>query len=507
MTEKWFIKSTHMPNAISKTDYLLYRECAKNAWMKRHRAEVYYASELSEFEKHIIETGNEVELVARELFPTGVLVEGRDEAAQKETAALIAAKQETIFQPIFVKDGFLAAVDILKYDAATGRYALYEVKASNEIDPKVHLYDLAFQVVLLRKCGLSVGGMYLVHLNKEYVRAGELDIVQLFSVDDVGEDIENMLAEVERDMLAARDYLLSNTEPKGTCGCLYKGRSNHCATFAHHNPHVPAYSVHDLHRIGSSKRKLMELVDVGVFHLHEIGDRVELNEAQQKQVQVYAEDRVLLRKDKIAEELAALQYPLYFLDYETFPSAIPLFDGYSPYDQVPFQYSLHILEAPDAVLKSVGFLYTESGDPAPALARSLAAHIGPVGSMIVWYKPFEKTRNSEMAARMPDTREFFESVNARIFDLMEIFSKQHYVHKDFKGSASIKKVLPVMVPELSYKDLDIREGGAAAQSWKKIIDRKCTVAETEKIAEDLKKYCERDTYAMYAIWRELGRLL
>jgi len=111
-----------------------------------------------------------------------------------------------------------------------------------------------------------------------------------------------------------------------------------------------------------------------------------------------------------------------------------------------------------------------------------------------------------MAARMPDTREFFESVNARIFDLMEIFSKQHYVHKDFKGSASIKKVLPVMVPDLSYKDLDIREGGAAAQSWKKIIDRKCTVAETEKIAEDLKKYCERDTYAMYAIWRELGRL-
>jgi hypothetical protein len=146
-------------------------------------------------------------------------------------------------------------------------------------------------------------------------------------------------------------------------------------------------------------------------------------------------------------------------------------------------------------------LYTESGDPGPSLVKSLQSHIGPTGSVIVWYKPFEKTRNTELATRLPASKEFFESVNSRIFDLMEIFSKQHYVHKDFKGSSSIKKVLPVLVPELSYGDLDIKEGGTASQAWKKLVDGEYTRTEGDKIKEGLKKYCDRDTYAMYAIWR------
>ncbi len=131
-----------MSKFLSKTDYIFYRECPKNAWLKIHSPDIYYATELSEFEKHIIETGNEVELVARQLFPTGIFIEGRDDAAQQETEKLIAEKQPTIFQPIFVKDGFLAAVDILKYDKSTGGYSIYEVKASNEIDKKIQLGDI-----------------------------------------------------------------------------------------------------------------------------------------------------------------------------------------------------------------------------------------------------------------------------------------------------------------------------------------------------------------------------
>ncbi|MDD4989592.1 MAG: DUF2779 domain-containing protein [Candidatus Pacebacteria bacterium] len=492
---------------LSKTDYILYRECPKNAWMKIHRPDVYYASELSEFEKHIIETGNEVELVARQLFPSGVLIEGRDEKARLETLDLIAKKDQTIFQPIFVKDGFLAAVDVLKYDPENDGFQIYEIKASNEVDEKVHLYDLAFQVALLRKCGIKVTGINLLHLNKEYVRDGELDIIKLFSIDDVREAIEDMLSVVSDEMDIALAYLSAEKEPNGHCCCVYKGRSSHCSTFKHSNPHVPEYSVHDLNRIGSSKKKLMELIDSNVFHIHEADGRIVFSESQQNQIDAHVYDRVLIKKDMIAEEFSKLEYPLYFLDYETFPSAVPLFDGYSSYNQIPFQYSLHVLETPESELKSYEFLHMGSDDPCPALVESLQSHIGLKGSVIVWYKPFEKSRNTEMGIRLPGCKEFFESVNGRVFDLMEIFSKQYYVHKDFKGSSSIKKVLPVLVPELSYKELLIKEGGSASQAWKKLVDGKYSKEEAVEIANALKVYCNLDTYAMYMIFKRLNDIL
>jgi len=488
---------------LSKTDYILYRECPKNAWMKIHKPDVYYASELSEFEKHIIETGNDVELVARQLFPSAILIEGRDERARLETLDHISKKDQTIFQPIFMKDGFLAAVDVLKYDPENDGYKIYEIKATNEVDEKVHLYDLAFQVVLLRKCGIKITVINLLHLNKEYVRSGELDIIKLFSIDDVGEKVEDMLAVVSDEMNIALEYLSSEKEPNGPCCCIYKGRSSHCSTFKHNNPHVPEYSVHDLNRIGSSKKKLIELIDGNVFHMHEADGRIVFSEGQQNQIDAHINDSVLIKKDMIAEEFSKLEYPLYFLDYETFPSAVPLFDGYSSYDQVPFQYSLQVLETPDAEPKSFEFIHTESGDPCPVLVKSLRSHIGPKGSVIVWYKPFEKTRNTEMGMRLPECKVFFEEINKRIFDLMEIFSKQYYVHKDFKGSSSIKKVLPVLVPELSYKELLIKEGGTASQAWKKIVDGKYSKEEAKELINALKIYCNLDTYAMYAIFKRL----
>src|SRR3989338_3240090 len=160
-----------MPIILSKTDYILFRECPKNVWYKIHKPDIYFQSELSDFEKHIVETGNEVELVARQIFPDGVLIEGRDEAARKLTEEYIAKRQPTLFQPVFFKDGFLAAVDILEYNQKTESYDISEIKATNEADKKRHYYDLAFQVNLLRKCGLKIGVINLTHLNSEYVRS------------------------------------------------------------------------------------------------------------------------------------------------------------------------------------------------------------------------------------------------------------------------------------------------------------------------------------------------
>src|SRR3989344_5490142 len=336
-----------MPTTLSKTDYILYRECPKNVWYKIHKPDIYSQSELSEFEKSIMETGNEVELVARKLFSTGILIERRDAKGQGATQDYIVKKQEVLFQPIFVKDGYLAAIDILKFEPETKDYSVYEVKSTNSVDEKVHYHDLAFQINLLRKCGLNINKTYLIHLNSEYVRSGELDIAQLFKIADVSSEVESVVDSVVAEMAEALKYISRDSEPNGFCCCIYKGRSRHCSTFQHANPEVPEYSVHDIARIGNSKAKLKELIDNNIFHIDKIPAHIKLTDIQQSQVDTYVLNKVFIDKEKIAEEFKTLIFPLYFLDYETFPSAIPRFDGFSSYHQIPFQYSVHILEFAD----------------------------------------------------------------------------------------------------------------------------------------------------------------
>lgn len=496
-----------MQIVLSKTDYILYRECPKNVWYKIHKTDVYSQSELSEFEKSIMETGNEVELVARKLFPSGVLIERRDEEGQKATQNYIAKHQEILFQPIFVKDNFLAAIDILKFKPETGSYAVYEVKSTNDVDDKTHYHDLSFQINLLEKYGLKIDKAYIIHLNSEYVRSGEIDITKLFKIVDVSSEVESIAESVASESGEALKYLSQDNEPNGYCCCIYKGRSRHCSTFQHANPDVPEYSVHDIARIGNSKAKLKELIDNNIFHLDKIPSHIKLTDIQQGQVDTYVLNEVLVEKEKIKAEFGALAFPLYFLDYETFPAAIPRFDGFSPYHQIPFQYSVDVLKSPESKPEHYEFLHVASDDPSKSFAESLQKHLGTTGSVIVWHKGFECGRNAEIAIRIPETKSFMDSLEGRVYDLEDIFRKQYHIHRDFRGGTSIKRILPVLVPELSYKELEIRDGGSAADTWNKIVSGSFNSAEKEKSINDLKIYCGLDTYAMYSIWLALHKTL
>lgn len=494
-------------NSISKTDFVLYRECSKNAWFKIHQPEVYKSSELSEFEKHLLETGNEVELVARKLFPDGVLVEGRGPDAVGRTQELMARKTPVIFQALFIHDGFLAAVDILEYDAESEKYRVLEVKASNEVKGDVHLSDLAFQVNLLQRLNIPVGFAGLVHLNPEYVRKGPLNLSALFATEDLTQQVEEMMSEIETSMEEAKKYLAAENEPAGPCCCIYKGRSKQCTTFRHSNKDIPEYGVHDIAYIGKSKKKLAELVDMGVFEIKDIPEDFTLTDVQCNQVNAHLFDKVIVNPPEIKRQLEGLQYPLYFLDYESYAAAIPRFDGFTPYMQIVFQYSLHVVNSPDEEPAHFEFLYDGNEDPSEPVVKSMREHIGDSGSVIVWYKPFECTRNSEMGERMPQWNDFMNDINARTYDLMDIFKGQHYVHKDFKGSASIKKVLPVMAPQLSYTELEIGEGATAMNAWNHMVSDDVSKEEREKIKRDLLTYCGLDTYAMYAIWKKLREVI
>lgn len=488
---------------LSKTDYILYRECSKNAWFKIHKPDLYYESERSDFDKSIIETGNEVELVARQLFPSGKLIEGRGVDAQYLTQNCLSTHEPILFQPAFSRDGFFAAIDILKFDLATHGYSVFEVKATNQVDKNVHVFDLAFQVVLLRKMGLIINEISLIHINSEYKRSGALDIQRLFKIEDVTAEVEDSLEEVASQMDEARTYLSQEKEPEGSCCCIYKGRSRHCGTFRYSNPHIPEYGIHDISQIGKSEKKLIEMVDRGIFSLHEIPEEIKLSDKQQNQIDVHLSGNTIEKLDEIKQELQQLVFPLYFLDYETYPAAIPRFNGFSPYQQIPFQYSLHVLDTPDSELRHVEFLFTGTNDPSKDLAESLQKNIGAHGSVIVWSKGFECGINEALGNREPFAQAFLQSVNDRVYDLRDIFTKQLYMHKDFRGRTSVKCILPVLATELSYCDLEIHEGGAASQSWNTLTTAAISEQEKLAIADNLRKYCERDTYAMFVIWKHL----
>ena len=167
------------------------------------------------------------------------------------------------------------------------------------------------------------------------------------------------------------------------------------------------------------------------------------------------------------------------------------------------QYSLHIQRTPNARLEHKEYLHTENSNPIIPLCKALQKDIGNGGSVIVWNKGFEGMCNRSMAESAPAFNDFLLDVNARFFDLMEVFSKRMYVHKDFKGSSSIKKVLPVLVPELSYKILDIRDGGAATTTWGKLIFAMENEAEKRESIHALLEYCKMDTLAMVKVLQKV----
>ncbi|MBP9827039.1 DUF2779 domain-containing protein, partial [Candidatus Saccharibacteria bacterium] len=226
---------------------------------------------------------------------------------------------------------------------------------------------------------------------------------------------------------------------------------------------VPPYSIYDLASPGTSR--LAQLEHKSITLLADIPDGIEVTDKQALQIKATKTNAPLIEYKKIARFLDGLNYPLYFLDYETIGSLVPPFEGMRPYQQLPFQYSLHILESPNGELIHREYLHTKKTNPAPELAASLRDDIGPVGTVLAWYADFEMGCNNMLADILPEHAAWLTKLNQRVQDLMLPFSSGWYVDKDFYGSASIKKVLPVLVPELSYKDLDIQEGQGAQRLW------------------------------------------
>lgn len=490
---------------ISKSTFLQYQICPKDTWLRLHRPELVDSFIMTDFELHLLEQGNEVEECARSLFPGASLISSAGDEAIADTKKLMERGVEVIFQGTFLADGFYIKCDVLKRGSAAGIWDLYEIKGTNSkkegSQDRDHISDLAFQKHVLNLAGISVGRALIVHLNKEYIRKGALNLNALFVMSDSSEQVQKIEKDIVNEMQAAKEFLNKKEEPSEGCGCHLKGRSAHCRSFAYSHPDIPQYSVHDIVRIGTSKKKIKYFMDEKIYEIDDVPNDYELGDAQTLQVQAHKTKRPIIDASAIAEVLKTYNYPLYFFDYETFAPAIPAFDGFGPYKRIPFQFSLHIVRSKGSEPEHVEFLHRERSDPTRAVADLLRSNIDPKGTVIVWYAPFEKGVNQEIGQRLTEFAELTNRVNGQLQDLRDIFSKQLYVHPDFRGSTSIKDVMPVLAPELSYNELVIQDGGTASEQWWKMTAVETATSERDSIADALRAYCKLDSYAMYAIWR------
>jgi len=247
----------------------------------------------------------------------------------------------------------------------------------------------------------------------------------------------------------------------------------------------------------------MQLLEQGILTIRDIPTDFKLNNKQRLIVDVVNSNTEHIDTAAIRKEFQGFEFPLYFLDYESCLSAIPLYDGYHPQQQIIFQYSLHKMNTANSDLIHTDYLADTKSDPSEILVRLLLKDIGDSGTVFVWNKTFEMTRHKELAVIQPQYAQSLNDLNERVYDLGDFISKGLYLHPDFNGSWSIKNILPVMVPEMSYAGLEVNKGDQAAVVWWKIINGDLSADEKTSTKTALRLYCEMDTMAMVRIWQKL----
>ena len=498
---------------ISKTEFLAYQSCPGYAWHARYRPELL--SPPSDTTQRKMRDGQRVEALARHLFPDGITPgRGKMEDLAARTATLIADGAETIFQATAIAEtGLLARADVLQ--RVDDGWHLIEIKSSST-DPgstntvvKKYLDDITFQTLAFRQAGIPVVHSSLIALNRTFRRTGEIDPHLLFTQIDMTEDVERNSAALHVIIEDATATLL-NDRDAAACECHRKTRTNRCELFSYFHPEVPDKDT--IYNIASIQRSaLLPALDRGVLMIVDWPDDLKLSAKQQQQVAISRSRTEVVEHDSLAEFLTLLQSPLWYLDYESFQNAIPPWDGYAPHQQILFQYSLHYWEPGfDEPIHCEYLAEDATADPTEALLTHMAANLGDSGSVVVWNKSFEHGRNIEMAERYPRFAEFLHDVNARMIDLAEPAKNGWWQHPEFQGSWSLKQVLPVAAPSLSYKELAIGDGSTASERWMQVVldsDREVADTERAEVLEALRIYCAQDTIAMHFIRTYLHGLL
>lgn len=490
-----------MGRLISRSQYLMGLQCPKRLWLYKNRRALLPPQD--EAARVQLASGAAVEALGRGLYPGGRLIQVGASAfrrAMADTARGI-KKGSVLYGATVSAGGMFARCDILS-PAPGGAWDLVDVTSALTAREE-HVQGLAAQACALSAAGLKVRSALLARVNRDYVRATPVSPRDFF----VAEDLTAPVMEAARLLPSALQgldaELSSPEEPRTPIGerCLVP---HECPFRAYCWKGLPPLSVFNLPRLSWEKRGALRLM--GITAAADIPDTFELEPWQRRCVEAARTGRPVMDAAAIRAFLAGLSYPLYHIDFETVMSAIPLYDGTRPYQQVPFQVSLHVQPSPGAASSHFEHLASPAGDPRPGVADFLLSHIGPDGSLVAYNSPFEEARLMETARDLGGRASALAGFAARLRDLAAPFRDRAYVHPAFNGSYSLKKVLPVIAPELSYDGLSISGGAQAQFTFLAMAEGRLSPAEAGRAAAGLKEYCGRDTLAMVRILEELYRV-
>jgi len=466
-------------------------QCLKRLYLLVHEPQL--AAQSDGADATIIEQGREVGLLAQQLFPGGIEVNGSGglEASIRMTRELaVNPEVPAIFEGAFEHQGVIVKTDILQRRKAN-HWRLVEVKSTVDLKDQ-HLEDVAIQSYVLSGSGLKLASVWLAHINREYVLTGtEVDPHQFFLFRNLTTRAKNLQPELVFRLRSQFRILALPTPPEVPTGphCI---NPVVCEFFSHCNQHLPEDHIGYLPKLHASAAE--QLAAMGVESIHDIPADFELSEFQRR-VCVAMQTGKPWFSAELKTEFEFLKYPLYFMDFETVNPAIPRFSGMHPYDHLPFQWSVHVQREPGAAAEHYEFLAMDGSDPRPTFMSSLCEALAEHGSIVVYNEQFESQRLWELAGWLPAYTDRIRGIQRRLWDLLPVV-RNHVYHPAFGGSFSLKAVLPALVPQMTYGGMEVPNGQAAGLAWESMISNRVTDSERQAKRRALLEYCGQDTLAL-----------
>ncbi len=492
-----------MKHLLSKSTYIRGLQCHKSLYLNKHFQSL--RDPLSAKQQAIFKRGHSVGELARKLFPGGIDAFPGSYMKSKEwvqkTSELIAAETSVIYEAAFMYNQVLAAVDILV--KVEDGWKAYEVKSSVRISP-TYIKDASLQYYVISGSGIPLLDFSLVHVNNEYILGDTLEVNRLFAAQSCLKEVQQSREEVAAKVTQLKEVIGSGSAPDVQIGehCFYPYT---CDFKGHCWKHVPEQgSVFDLG--GLRKADIFALYHKGRIRMDDLTE-TDLSSADAKiQLRSFQSRKPHVEKELLQTFISGLVYPLIFMDFETFMPAVPVYKGAHPYEQIPFQYSIHVIRLKGAEPEHFEFVAQPGKDPRKEFIESLLQTLGTEGSILAYNATFERSILHYLATLFPEMKTQIGLAIARMSDLMDPFKKRMFYNYTMKGSASIKSVLPALVPGFSYEGLQIGDGASAMSAYEDLL-YSTDLFEIAETISSLKEYCKMDTLAMIMLYRELERVI
>lgn len=473
-----------MARRLSKSRIIAGLQCPRRLWLQVNRPELVV---LNPGDERRFAIGHEVGEVARDIQPGGQLIEHDDDLGRaiSETRQLMATGEALLFEATFEYEGVLIRADILRADE-TG-CDITEIKSSTSVKD-YHLLDCAVQAWVLEGAGYPVNSASVGYINNQFVYQGDGGYEGLITCEDVSSAIDELKATLPEQVVELKAVM------EGDMPCVAPGAQCHdpfdCPFTGFCSPDTTEYPVTLLPR---GKRVAESLLAEGIEDIRDIPEGYLENDRFERVRRATVKGRYELDA-ALSHMVRTLEWPRFYLDFETITFAVPIWKDTRPYEQLTFQWSCHVEQSP-GVLAHGEYLDTTGASPMRAFTESLLAFLGETGPIIV-YSSFEATQLKALAMRFPDLEDKLKGVIERLVDLLPP-TRAHYYHPAMKGSYSIKAVLPTVAPDLDYSQLDAVHDGTEAQiAYLEMVDVGSPQERKTELKEALLEYCKLDTFAM-----------